>query len=204
MEIENPSQKQFIIILGRSGAGKGTQSLLLKKALEEKGYDKVEHVTTGAGFRAFNEGGTYAARLSHELTNKGGLGPEFLAVWNWSNIFINLLKGDETVILDGAPRKLDEKNTLTSLISFFEYKKPVVIYLDSPEQWSLERLEERGREDDVNPESTKRKMSWFDEQVLPVVDAYSRDPLVHFIHVNGKQSIDEVHKEILAKIDSVL
>lgn len=204
MDIQNPKEKQFIIILGRSGAGKGTQALLLKKALEEKGYEKVEHVTTGGGFRAFNEGGTYAAKLSNELTNRGGLGPEFLAIWVWSNIFINLFKGNETVILDGAPRKIEERVALGSAISFFEYKKPVVIYLDAPELWSLDRLHERGREDDMKAESTTRKMSWFDTEVLPVIEAYSQDPTVHYLHINGKQSIDEVHKEILEKLDSVL
>jgi adenylate kinase family enzyme len=204
MDIQNPKQKQFIIILGRSGAGKGTQALLLKKVLEEKGYEKVEHITTGGGFRAFNEGGSYAARCAKEINDRGGLQPEFLAIWNWSGIFINLLQGNETVILDGAPRKIDERVALSSAISFFGYTKPIVIHLDAPESWSLERLEERGREDDLKPESTARKMSWFDEQVLPVIEAYTHDPLVHFMHINGKQSIDEVHKEILAKLDSVM
>lgn len=204
MDIQNPKEKQFIIILGRSGSGKGTQTLLLKKVLEEKGYEKVEHVTTGGGFRAFAEGGTYAARLSGELTGAGNLGPEFLAIWIWSDIFINLLKGNETVILDGAPRKIEERVALSSAISFFEYKKPIVIYLDAPESWSLERIKERGRDDDKKPEDAAKKMSWFDTEVLPILESYSQDPTVHYLHINGKQSIDEVHKEILEKLDSVL
>lgn len=203
MDTQTP-ENLFFILIGRSGAGKGTQALLLKKTLEEKGYEKVEHVTTGAGFRAFNEGGSYAAQLSKALTERGGLQPEFLAIWNWSTIFINLLKGGETVILDGAPRKLEEKNSLLSAIQFFGYKKPIVIYLDTPESWALERLKERGREDDLSPESGKTKMNWFEEEVLPVVDAYIHDPSVEFLHINGKQSIEEVHGDILVKIRSII
>ena len=89
-------EKIFIIMIGRSGCGKGTQSQLLVKYFEDK-YKSLElkdsinitHVTTGEGFRKLISGDTYTANISKEITNTGGLNPEFLAIWNWGNIFIN-------------------------------------------------------------------------------------------------------------------
>jgi adenylate kinase family enzyme len=193
--------KAFYIIIGRSGCGKGTQAELLKEKLEKRGAEKVLHVTTGGGFREFIAGDSHAAKLSHELTNTGGLNPEFLAVWNWSNIFINNLSGNETVILDGAPRRMGEVEPLHSAIQFFGYGKPTVIHLNVSETWAMDKLASRGREDDSQKEEQEKKMQWFNEDVLPCLDAYSRDSRYSFIHVNGEQTIEEVHNEILEKLN---
>ena len=83
--------KQFFILLGRSGSGKGTQAALLQGALEDRGAKKVTHITTGGGFREFIQSGSYIANLAKEVNSTGGLQPEFLAVWSWANIFIKTL-----------------------------------------------------------------------------------------------------------------
>ena len=191
--------KQFFIIIGRSGSGKGTQADLLKAHLEEKGAS-VEHITTGGGFRNFIQGNTYLAKQAQAVNVTGGLQPEFLAIWNWSNIFINSLKENDTVILDGAPRKVYEVQALHSAISFLGYKKPVAIYVDVSEGWAREKLLSRGRDDDKNVEDINRRLAWFESDVLPVVDMYMHDPRYKVLHINGEQSIDEVHQEIVEKL----
>ena len=199
--MEKNLQKQFFIVIGRSGCGKGTQAQLLKEKLERDGADKVLHITTGGGFRKFGESGSYSAKLSKEVNNTGGLSPEFLSVWNWSNIFIENMTGEETVVLDGAPRRVMEIEPLHSAIHFYGYSNhATVIYLDVTENFSLRRMEERNREDDNTLENAKRKMEWFEKDILPVLDIYSRDPRYRFIHVRGEQSIEEVHNEILKKL----
>lgn len=190
-------------MIGRSGSGKGTQSELFKEYLVRKGYKDIFYVTTGGGFRKFIESDSHAATLSKELINNGGLGPEFLAIWNWSTIFIEQLKGGETIILDGAPRKVVEVGALHSAITFFGYTKATVIYLDVSEGWAKEKLISRGRNDDASREDQERKMKWFEEDVLPCVDMYMHDPRYSFIHVNGEQSIEDVHKELVAKLEEV-
>ena len=193
-------EKQFFTIIGRSGCGKGTQSELLKEYLTQKGFGNVLHISTGQGFREFGKGESYVAKLSLETDEKGMLQPEFLAVWNWSNLFINKLSENDSMILDGAPRKLFEINMLHSAISFLGFKKPKVIYLDVSEKWARERLAGRGRFDDVNEEDVKRRMDWFNTEVVPVVSAYQRDPRYEFIHIDGEQGMDAVHQEIISKI----
>ena len=192
--------KQFFILIGRSGCGKGTQADLLKQNLLQEGIKEVLHITTGGGFRDFIMKDNYVANLAKKVNDSGGLQPEFLAVWNWSNIFINTLKGDETVIFDGAPRKAFEVDMLHSAVSFFGYLKPIVIYIDVSEGWARERLLGRGREDDKEKEGVENRMNWFETDVLSAIDIYMHDPRYDFIHINGEKTIEEVHKDIINKL----
>jgi adenylate kinase family enzyme len=195
-------EKQFIILMGRSGSGKGTQALLLKNAMEAQGFSKTLHITTGGGFRNFIQSGSYIANLSKEVNNTGGLQPEFLAVWSWANTFINTLEGNESIILDGAPRKPFEASILHSAVSFLGYHKPVVIYLDVAESGARIHIRGRGRDDDKDEVDVTNRMNWFETDVLPTLDVYLNDPRYRVIHINGNQTIDEVHQEIIEKLEN--
>ena len=193
-------QKQFFIVIGRPGCGKGTQADLLKKVLEERRYTDVLHISTGEGFREFVGGDTYISKMAKEVNDTGGLQPEFLAVWNWANIFIKKLKGGETIILDGAPRKPFESKILHSAIHFLGYEKPTVMHVDVSEGWARERLLARGRGDD-NKEDVERRLSWFETEVLPAFQTYLADPRYRVLRINGEQTIEEVHQEIVSKLN---
>lgn len=196
-------EKKFFIIIGRSGGGKGTQADLLRGYLEAQGHTKVTHFTTGGNFRNFITQDNYVARLAKGVNDRGGLQPEFLAVWNWANIFITTLTGTETVIMDGAPRKPFEVSILYSAISFLGYVNPIVIYLDVSESVSREHIKGRGRDDDIDEEDVTSKMNWFETDVLPALDMYRHDPRYSMIHVNGNQTIEAVHKEIVEKLEAL-
>lgn len=196
-------EKEFFIIFGRSGSGKGTQAQLLKKHLEEKGHANVLHVTTGGGFREFIAGSSYAAQTSRDITNSGGLNPSFLAIWNWSNIFIKQLSGTETVILDGAPRRVEEVGPLQNAVTFFGYERTTILYLDVSEIWATDKLISRGREDDNEKSEQERKMKWFNEDMLPCIELYKNDHTCRYIHINGEQPVEEVHSEIIQKLDEI-
>lgn len=202
-------EKQFFIFVGRSGCGKGTQAELLKQYLEKRNLDvgidrKTLHITTGGGFREFITSNTKSAQLAREVNDGGRLQPEFLAIWNWSNTFINTIKGDENILLDGAPRKLIEIYALHSALDFYGYKNVKVIYLDVTEEWAIARLAERGRADDSDIEEVKRKMKWFEDDVIPVVDWYLNDPEYKFIHLNGERMVEEIHQDLVDKIENIL
>ena len=198
--------KKFFILIGRSGSGKGTQAELLIKHLEEKEYQSVKHFTTGEGFRDFiKTENNYSAEVSRQIVNSGGLMPNFLAVWNWTNLFIKNIQEDDTIILDGAPRKIVELEALARAIKFYKFQKPIVIYFDVSESWAMNRLKERGREDDADMENIKKKMEWFFEDVLPCVEFYKDNEWTsNFIHVNGEQAVEEVHDEVVKKIKDMI
>lgn len=192
--------KKALILIGKSGSGKGTQAKILKEMLESRGYDDVHHLTTGAGFRAFVQGDTYTATLVRDCIGSGGLAPEFTAIWNWSNLFMQIIRRETSFILDGAPRKIVEVEPLESALTFYGYEKPIVIYLNVSDAWSEEKLKGRERADDATDEERKKKMTWFAEDVLPCVEYYMKNPLYQFVHINGEQSIEHVAGEIKEKV----
>lgn len=196
-------EKKFYIIMGRSGGGKGTQVELFKKYLEEKGYENVLHVTTGGGFRNFIQSEGHVADLAREVNDRGGLQPEFLAIWNWSNAFINSLKGNETVILDGAPRMPVELETLRTTIPFLSYNGATIIHLEVSEAWAIDKLTSRGRSDDKDMDAMMRKMKWFNDHVYPCIQTYEKDEAYSFISVNGEQTVEQVHAELVAKLEAL-
>lgn len=192
--------KRFFIIMGRSGSGKGTQAALLKEKLAQAGFTDIQHVTTGGGFRTFIESDNFTAKHLKKITNAGGIGPEFMAIWVWVNILIDKIRENTTMILDGAPRRLTEAEALHGVFPFYGYDYPTVIYLDTSDAWATDKLVSRHRADDENKEDRERKMSWFFTEVLPCVAFYKNNPLYTFVHINGEKSIEEVHAEIIKKV----
>ncbi len=193
---------QTFIFIGRSGCGKGTQAALLRDVLEKNTPNmNVFYLETGARFREFIDTPTHSSTLSKEIMERGALQPEFLAVWNWAHLFIENLKGNEHMILDGTPRKLDEAEVLDSAMCFYGREKPYVIFLDVSREFSLARFKERGRADDKSLHAIDARMQWYDEHVVPAVRFYWQNPKYTLVHINGEQPIDVVHAEIMQKIN---
>ncbi|HCC06497.1 TPA: hypothetical protein DEP94_04065 [Candidatus Nomurabacteria bacterium] len=197
-------EKKIYIMLGRSGSGKGTQIDLFMKYLEGKGVENIVHSTTGGEFRAFIQSDSYTASIAREIVNQGGLPPEFIAIWAWTNNLIKTLKGNETLIIDGSPRRPVEMEALRGAIPYYGYGKATVIYLDVSEVWATDKLMSRGREDDKDLEAMKRKMKWFQDDVIPCVDLYEKDSSVSFIRVNGEQTVEQVHAELISKLENLI
>lgn len=193
--------KTFIFI-GRSGSGKGTQADLLKDYLEKNTKSPVTYIQTGQRFRDFSEGNSYTAKLTQEVMKTGALMPEFLGVWNWSSIFVESIKGDEHLILDGMPRRLREAHMVDSAMDFYSRSTPTVIYLDISHEEANNRLLGRGRADD-NHDDIARRLTWFKTDVLPVLEWYERDRKYNFLRINGEQSIDNIHSDIMKELDKI-
>ncbi|MBU1046747.1 nucleoside monophosphate kinase [Patescibacteria group bacterium] len=191
-------KKQAYIFIGRSGCGKGTQAELLIKYLKEQGR-KVFDLQTGDKFREFVKGNGYTNKLANEINEKGGLQPMFLVLSLWATAMIENLKGDEDLVLDGMPRKKDQADVLHSVFDFYSYGKPKVIYINVPREWAEEKLLARGRGDD-EVEKIKNRQDWFDTDVVPVLEFYKNHEGYEFFDINGVQSIEEVHNEIMNKI----
>lgn len=191
--------------MGKPGSGKGTQAQLLKETLEKQGKI-VMHVTTGGSFREFIKSDSYVASRAREVQNSGKLQPEFLSVWNWTQIFINKLTDRTSVILDGAPRKPAEVESLHELFPFLEYAYPPVIYVEVTDAWAKDRMKFREatssekREDVSSEAEIDKRIEEFEKYIIPCVEMFKNDPRYTFIRVNGEQSVEEVHAEILQKL----
>lgn len=186
--------------MGRSGCGKGTQVELLKQKMTEV-YEgrKILHVETGAFFRQLLKTESYIQKLTKEVVEKGGLMPEVMAIAMWSRYLLDNFTGEENLLFDGCPRKIQEAELLNSALKFFKVPKPTIIYMNVTREWATQRLTARGRKDDT-PEGINSRMDWFDKDVMPVIEAYRNDQSYDFVEIDGEKSIEDVQKELNSKV----
>jgi adenylate kinase family enzyme len=124
--------------------------------------------------------------------------PEFMPIWIWTEYLVRHVSGEEHLILDGVSRRLPEAPILDSAIKFFQRKDPVVISIELSDEKSRERLKGRGRYDDNNLD-IDRRISWYHENTKPAIEFFKNNPAYKFLGINGEQSIEDVHHEILQK-----
>jgi len=188
---------QTFIFFGRSGSGKGTQARLLEKHLEETTPNDVVYIETGDKIRDFIEKDGYTPELTRDVLNSGGLLPEFIPIWLWTNDLVNEFTGEEHLILDGLSRRLEEASVLDSAIKFYKRKNPTIIYLNVSRERAFDMLKQRGRHDDTD-EYINSRLDWFDEHVVPAIE-YFKDKKYTFLDIDGNQPIADTNKEILTK-----
>lgn len=192
---------QTIIFIGRAGSGKGTQAKKLQKYIESNDERKVFHLESGQRFRDFIDEGTYASKLSKSFQDEGKLQPEFLAIWAWGGELIRGVDNTTHLFIDGTPRRFHEAKMFTNALRFFGRKKVSVVYVDVSNDISVERMKARGRLDDTNIDTVMERLSWFDRDVLPVVDYFKKKAKMYTVHeIDGAQSIEDIHQEIVTKL----
>jgi adenylate kinase len=196
-------EKQTILFYGRSGAGKGTQALLLKKFLEEQDPDAVTlHIETGKGLRHFAERNNYTSKLNKNVLDTGGLIPAFMPIWVWVNYFIENYTGEEHLLLDGLARKPHEAPILAGALEFYQRKKIHVVIIDVSHEWAFDRLKERGRSDD-DDQYIKERLKWYDNEVVHALDYFKQHCPFTTLVVNGERPMAEVHKDLLQQLNLV-
>ncbi len=193
---------QTFIFIGRSGCGKGTQVTLLKSRIDRNGESEqpILYVETGQYFRNFIREDTFSSRLSKIVNEEGKRQPNFLACFMWSKALIEELTEGMHLIFDGAPRARAEAEILTTALRFYKRESPVVIHINVSREWSEEKLLKRGRSDDLTIEKIDKRLDWFDKDVVPAINYFKSDPYYQFIEVNGEQSIEKVHSDIVAAL----
>lgn len=188
------------IFSGRSGCGKGTQvDLLIKKLQEVDSVRSLVHLETGKLFREFIKGETYTQKISNKIYDAGGLQPEFLTISLWANFFIGQMKENVHLVVDGTPRKHHEAIVLDSAMKFYKREKPFFVHLNVSRKWAEERLLGRHRVDD-NKEDILARLDWYDTDVVPAIQFYKNNPDYVFLEINGEQTVEDVHKDILKTI----
>jgi adenylate kinase len=191
---------KIFVFLGRSGCGKGTQADLLMNFLLKKDSDsKTLHIESGSLLREFAKGDGYTNQLVKSAIESGTLVPEATIVALWTDYLTQNFTGVENIVFDGCPRKLQEAYLLGSILKFYNLIKPNVFFMDVSREWAHDRLVGRGRKDD-SPESIKKRLDWFETEVLPSINFFKNDPFYNFIVINGEQTIPAVHDEILTKL----
>jgi len=190
-----------IIFIGRSGSGKGTQAEKMVSFLKKHDSKKIFHLEAGNRFRNFIVEDDYSSLLAREVSKEGGLQPEFLSVWAWTYELIRNLDKHDHLMIDGTPRRKSEAVILESALDFYSRVNIDIVYLNVSEDWAIERMKKRGRDDDKEMSDMKNRMRWFETEVSAVLDYYRSHKIHNFYEVNGEQSIDKVFEDILDELN---
>ena len=187
------SSKLTLVVIGRSGSGKGTQAQFMLQRLGKGAY----HVETGRFLREMLTHENPTTLLAQKIMKTGGLFPSWFGAFAWLRELIERGHGGDQLVFDGAPRKIEEAKLMDDVMKWHGRQLPFCIYVDVSEKEASKRLLARGRDDD-HAAAIANRMRFFKTDVLPVVKFY-RDKH-RLIHVDGQRSIEDVWREIDSKL----
>ena len=182
-----------MVILGRQGSGKGTQSLRICEA------HGCIHVSTGDVLRAAVAQGTELGLAASKIMDAGGLVSDEIM----NGIVAERLSRPDIseggVLLDGFPRTVDQANALEGIIKGLSQKLHIALNLDVPIEVVTQRMLDRRRPDDT-PEAIQRRLELYETETAPLLDWFTSRDLLST--VDGLGSEDEVFARIEAAIAS--
>lgn len=190
---------KFIILLGKSGSGKGTQADLLMKKFG------LKHLSTGVLLRKRCKKKDFLGRGIARILKRGGLIPTHIVSHMWLHALESLREDKKAkgVILEGSPRKLYEAWMLKETLDFYNWGNNVrVFHIAISDKEALKRILKRGRPIDDQTKAIKNRLFWFKKEVTPAISFYKKEGILS--EINGEQSIENVHKEILRKLKTFL
>jgi adenylate kinase len=207
-------------MLGRQGAGKGTQCTRLSR------HYVVPHISTGEMLRAAVKEGTELGRKAAEIMNEGGLVPDDVMI----GIVDERLDRDDTTrrgyILDGFPRTVPQAKALGEITA--GRTLDLVVDLNVPKEVVLRRLASRRvcadcganysvdkpprydcvcdncggeveqREDDT-PAAIEKRLAEYERETAPLIGWYRDMSLLEV--VDGRGTTSEVSQRLFELID---
>lgn len=210
-----------LVMLGRQGAGKGTQCVRMSR------HYVVPHISTGEMLRAAVKEGTELGRRAAEIMAAGDLVPDDIMI---GIVKDRLDRGDTTqrgYVLDGFPRTVEQAEALADITAIRPLD--VVIDLDVPEDVVLRRLASRRvcsdcganysvsspprygwvcdncggdvvqREDDT-PSAIRNRLAEYERKTAPLIAWYRERQMLEV--VDGRGSPDEVFARLIDVVDA--
>ena len=216
--------RNYFILLGPPGAGKGTQAKVAAKRLG------LPHISSGDIFRENLMNQTQLGQQADAYLKNGELVPDELTI---AMIQERLSRPDSAggALLDGFPRTPPQALALDEMLARLDGKLVLVPYINVPEDSLVERLSGRWtcragghvfhekynppqvpgrcdidgselyqREDD-KAETVKRRISVYIEQTRPLIEYYRERGLL--TEIDGDQPIELVSADLSAKLDAL-
>ena len=210
-----------LIILGRQGAGKGTQCVRLSR------HFVVPHISTGDMLRTAVREGTELGLMAKQVMESGGLVSDEIMIGIVRDRLRDADAETRGYILDGFPRTTDQANALDEITS----SKPIDVVLDLnvPREIVLQRLSSRRvcrdcgtnytstgddpspwicdvcggdvmQRGDDTPESVNRRLDLYEEQTAPLMEHYAEQK--RLVVVNGVGHPDDVFNRLVKSVES--
>lgn len=179
-----------LVIFGRQGAGKGTQSELLVQR-----YGCI-HVSTGDMLRAAIANETEMGLAAKAIMDAGGLVDDD----TMCGIVKQRLNENDIlehgVLLDGFPRTVAQAQALQEILG--DRKIDAAINLDVPVDIVTERMLARGRADDT-PEAIAKRLELYETMTQPLLEWFDEQNLLAVIDGVGTET--EVATRIAEQLD---
>jgi adenylate kinase len=210
-----------LIILGRQGAGKGTQCVRLSR------HFVVPHISTGDMLRAAVRERTELGMVAKQVMDAGGLVGDEIMI----GLIRHRLAATDAMtrgyILDGFPRTIEQADALDEIA--MERPIDVVLDLNVPREIVLQRISARRvcrdcgtnytatgndpdpwicdvcggdvkqRADDT-PDSVNRRLDLYEEQTFPLIKHYGDQG--RLVVVNGVGHPDDVFVRLVKAVES--
>ena len=191
-----------VIFIGPQGSGKGTQIDKLDKTMVEKDpVRRVVDIQTGRRFRSLAARcEKYAEKKVAATLDSGALQPDFLTHILWGEAMLDQLDSKSHLLIDGFPRTVIQAHVLEEALVFFERNNVHVINLDTPEEVVRSRMQSRARADDTQ-KSIEERLRWYREDTLPVLDYYRVRPDTNVHDIDGTDTVEGVHGQILKALN---
>jgi adenylate kinase len=170
-----------MMIIGPQGAGKGTQAKRITTELN------IPHVSTGDLFRANIADDTELGKLAKSYMDDGKLVPDEVTQQMVADR-LSQPDAQNGFLLDGFPRNTVQADWLSALLAHHHTPIHKVILLTAPDDVLIERMLDRGREDDT-VEAIRRRLDIFHAETLPLVEYYGEK----VVRVDGFGSVEQVH-----------
>ena len=206
-----------LLIMGRPGAGKGTQAVNIRE------YYNIPHISTGDMFRAAIKNQTKLGLEAKSYMDQGALVPDEVTI---GIVEERLLEDDckNGFLLDGFPRTIAQAEALDAFLKENGIKLDAVLDVNVPAEILVRRMVGRRvckgcgatfhvefnppkvegicdncgtkliqRADDTEATAVNR-LAVYDNNTAPLLEFYAKKNLLKT--VNGDQSLDKVFEDI--------
>lgn len=176
-----------LLILGPPGAGKGTQAVLLCRAIG------IPHVSTGVMLRDHVERATELGVRAQKIMDAGDLVPDDIVI----AMVEDRLGAEDAAcgfLLDGFPRTAAQAAALDEVLGA-ERALEAVINLEAPDTEVIGRILARGRSDDSEA-TVRNRIAVYNEQTAPLIEFYDEREILD--RVDGVGTVDSVFARIAA------
>jgi adenylate kinase len=207
-----------LILLGKPGAGKGTQADRLK---DDFG---LPYIGTGDLLRKHKDDETELGREAKSYMDDGKLVPDDLVV---RMILDEIEDKRDGFLLDGYPRTIAQADALNEALDESDRRLTAALYIDADDETVIKRLSGRRQcknghlyhvefnppklegmceldntplyqRDDDQPEKVKKRLATYHRETEPLIDYYDERGLLR--RFDGTRDANEVHDHIRATL----
>lgn len=187
-----------VLLLGRPGSGKGTQTSLLAERLGWK------TLSSGNIFRALRDGDSKLSEKVRAMYDSGIIFPHWFPAYLFQNEVL-YMDTDKGLICEGFSRAVDEAVLFDEVLKFLG-RDYIVFNLAVSEEEAMRRQLERNkvdaRTDSDTPEKIQIRFNEYTAKTEPVLAFFKEKGTL--VEIDGEQTPEEIAKVLYEKLEGLV